>query len=128
MDRAFDGDPAGLGDRVVRAYLELWDDPALSLPLLAMFRSAVSNEHAAVQMRDFLETRILAALAPRLDTDDTRRRITLVGAQLLGVAIARNVMKVPLLAEADIDLICSLFAPAVQATLVPPTHQDQRDN
>jgi hypothetical protein len=117
MEHAWDGDLAGLGQRMVRAYLGAWEDPELSPSLRALFRSRVSNEHAATQMREFLQARILATAALRRDVDQGPRRAAWAAAQLLAVAITRYIMHMSPLA--DTDILAALFAPAIQAILAP---------
>jgi AcrR family transcriptional regulator len=119
MDRALEGDPAQLGERIVRTFLGLWDDPATSPPLLAMFRSVVTNEHAAHEMRTFLEARMVSSIAPRLTSSDAALRASLAAAQMLGVAFARNVLGVPTLSTAQSENLVRVFGPAIQATLAP---------
>src|SRR5437660_6065467 len=47
----------GLGERLVRFFLETWDSPAGS-PLLGLVRSVVGNERAAALMRDFVSREV----------------------------------------------------------------------
>jgi Tetracyclin repressor-like, C-terminal domain len=49
--QALHGDPGGLGERFVRAYLSLWEDPATAEPLHAIVRSALTSPRAAGQLR-----------------------------------------------------------------------------
>ncbi len=44
----------GLGERVVRTFLGIWDATPGQGPLLALLRSAVSDERAAESLRDFV--------------------------------------------------------------------------
>ena len=115
---AFDGDSGELGRRLTRAYLQVWDDPDLSAPLLAMLRSAMTNDIAAAQLGEFLQSR-LRVLSPRLNSVDTDRRVALAASQLLGVAISRHVVGVLSLTDADLDTVVNLLAPSIQQLLVP---------
>ncbi|MCG8914485.1 TetR family transcriptional regulator [Actinokineospora sp. PR83] len=118
---AFGGPHQGVGERVVRAYLDVWEgSPQDAEPLLAMLRSAISSEQAAGQLRDFIEARV------RRGTESTDRhdpqvglRVALVSAMLVGVVVARRVVTVPTLAAADRDTIVGLVAPGIQAVLTP---------
>jgi len=58
------GDPAGVGERFVRFYLGLWEDPTIGPTLLAVFRSAVSHDRAAALLREFVSARLLQRARP----------------------------------------------------------------
>jgi AcrR family transcriptional regulator len=123
MGRAFDGPAEHLGERLTRAYLELWEgDPEDSEPLLAMLRSTITNERAAGQLREFLQARLLEGIGPRLREDPTAAvRAGLASTMLIGVIVGRRIVQVPILAEQDRETIIALVAPAIQAVLMPAT-------
>ncbi|OYU72288.1 MAG: TetR family transcriptional regulator, partial [Burkholderiales bacterium PBB5] len=57
----FEGPDEHLGERVVRAYLAAWEgSPEESEPLMAMLRGALVNEQAREQLRDFIQSRLVA--------------------------------------------------------------------
>src|SRR3954452_13766228 len=91
------GDPSGVGERFVRFYLALWEDPTTGPVLLAVFRSAVSHDRAAALLREFVSARLLQRVAGELrradgtPVDDAERRVALAASQLLGVALVRYV-------------------------------------
>lgn len=121
---AFGGPDEGLGERVVRTFLDVWDSAPLEAePLLAMLRSAVSSEQAAAQLRDFLETRVRRG-AESADRDDaeTGLRVAAVAAMLIGVVVARRIVNVPILVEADKEQIVEVVAPGLQAILTSGRH------
>lgn len=63
--RAFSGPEHQIGERVTRAFLDMWEgDPRDSEPLLAMLRGAIANEQAATQFREFIEARLLLGIRP----------------------------------------------------------------
>src|ERR1700678_3566471 len=47
LSTAFEGPDEGLGERVVRAYLGVWEGGADSESLMAMLRGAITNEQAS---------------------------------------------------------------------------------
>lgn len=122
MADAFDGPEDALGERVTRAFLDVWEgDPQESEPLLAMLRSAVSTELAAVQLREFIQARLLEALSPKLrNAEGAALRAGLASAMLVGVIVGRRVVQVPTLVAEGRDAIVALVAPAIQAVLTPP--------
>ena len=126
MDRistVFEGPDEHLGERVVRAFLTSWEDiPAESEPLMAMLRGAIGSEHARVQLRDFIQSRLMAGLGAA-PGPDAMLRAGLASAMLVGVITSRRVIGVPLLVAAEPDQLVALIAPAIQGILAPPvTH------
>lgn len=116
---AFDGPEDGLGERVARAFLEIWEgDPADSEPLLAMLRAAMSNEQATVQLRDFLQARITEL--PGHGAKEAALRIGLASSMLVGLTVGRRIVRVPALADASSESLIHVLAPALQSVLVDP--------
>ena len=118
---AFGGPVDGLGERVTRAYLELWEGaPDDSEPLLAMLRSAITNKQAAEQLREFVQARLLEGIGSRLAQDPAAIvRAGLASTMLIGVVIGRRIVQVPVLVEQDHEALVGFLAPAIQAVLVP---------
>ncbi len=100
-----------LGERVTRLYLgaALIEEG----PFEAMLRAAVSNPTARRMLRRFLERGLLDGLAPLLGTPDARFRLALAGSHLVGLLMARRVIGVDVLREADLDRLVAVVAPAV---------------
>jgi AcrR family transcriptional regulator len=111
------GDPAGLGERLARFMFGVWESPGSREPLLAILRSAVSNETAAAVFRDLVTQRLLLPVAGGLDIDRPQLRLQLAAAQLIGVAMLRYVIKAEPLASADIEEIVAMVAPTLQGYL-----------
>lgn len=109
----------GLGDRLVRFFLRTWDSPAGS-PILALIRSVVGSERAAVELREFVNREVLARLAGAIRLDRPELRATLVAGQLIGLAMLRYVVKVEPLASASEDEIAMWLGPSVQRYLTDP--------
>jgi AcrR family transcriptional regulator len=108
---------ARLGEDLLRMFLGLWDDPRASSPLLALIRSASTHERAAELLRGFLEREVLGRLAAAIDAPDPALRAALAGSQLVGLAMARYVVKVEPLASADADALVAAMAPTLQRYL-----------
>lgn len=110
----------GLGERLVRFFLSLWENPASRLALSAILRSAVSQERAADLLRGFVGREVIGRLAHRIDRPDPQLRATLVGSQLVGLALVRYVIRVEPLASAPVDAVVTAVAPTVQRYLTEP--------
>jgi AcrR family transcriptional regulator len=109
----------GLGERLVRFFIETWDSPAGS-PLLALIRSVVASEEAAALMREFVSQEVLGRLAGALEVDQPQLRASLAASSLIGMAMLRYVIRVEPLASARADVIAGWLGPAVQRYLTDP--------
>ncbi|MDB5535173.1 MAG: TetR family transcriptional regulator [Devosia sp.] len=120
LSQAFDGPPPTLGERVTNAFLDLWEgESQVSEPLLAMLRAAISNDQGAATLREFIQTRLLEQLSPKLpDGHDAAARAGFAAAMLIGIVVGRGIVKVPVLVGTDRESVIRLVAPAIQAVLV----------
>jgi AcrR family transcriptional regulator len=116
----FDGPDEHLGERVVRAHLEVWEGaPEDSEPLMAMLRGAIANEQAGAQLREFIQARLLDAMGGRQgNAPDAALRAGLASSMLVGIVVGRRLVGVPILAEADTETLVAMVAPAIQSVLV----------
>ncbi|PNG18059.1 TetR/AcrR family transcriptional regulator [Streptomyces cahuitamycinicus] len=110
----------GVGERLARFFFGVWENPATRAPLLAVVRSAVTNETAAAVFRRIIATQVLRRIAVRLELPDAELRAELAAAQLVGTAILRYVIKVEPLASADPEQVIARLAPVVQGHLTDP--------
>lgn len=104
-------------DRVralVRGYLEMVDSDESRNAIIALVRSAVSNEAAAATLRDFMTAQLLPVIVAMTDEPDAQLRASLVAAQLIGMAMLRHVLRVEPLARATHDEIVALMAPVIE--------------
>jgi len=105
---------------LVRRYLEVVDSDRSRNAVLALVRSAVSNETAATMLREFLSAGMLRSLEGRTQRPDAERRAALVAAQLVGIAVLRHVLRVGAVASATRDDLVALVAPVVVQYLEGP--------
>ncbi|GGZ14541.1 TetR/AcrR family transcriptional regulator [Streptomyces poonensis] len=110
----------GVGERLTRFVLGVWEDPVTRTPLLAVVRSAVNNETAAAVFRRIIATHVLRRIVARLAVPDAELRAELAAAQLVGMVMLRHVIKVEPLASADPEKIIARVAPVVQGHLTSP--------
>lgn len=117
LDQGLDG----LGPRLVRRFLEVWDSNRHVEPLLIMARSANDSESSASMLREFIDQEFTAQLVAALDAPDAALRGDLVSAQLLGLAVARYAMGQEPLASADHDTVVAWLGAIVQGLLTGPS-------
>ena len=110
-------EPDQVGRRLVETFLSIWDHAADRSPLLALIRSAVGDQQAAAMLREFITEEVLGQIARRLGSPDARLRATLVGSQLIGLAVARYIIRVEPLASAPAAQVAAVVGPTVQRYL-----------
>lgn len=106
-----------LGERLCVYFLDLWENVETREPLLAMLRSALTHEPAAESLREFLSEALVGRVATTLETPDAALRATLVGSQLVGLAIARYLLRIEPLASADTATVVAWIAPTLERYL-----------
>ncbi|MFD9338662.1 TetR family transcriptional regulator [Streptomyces sp. NPDC060028] len=109
--------PAGIGERLARYFLEIWENPVTRAPLLAVIRSALTHEAAAKVLRRLILRRVLERVAADLDVPDPTFRAELAASHMIGIALLRYVVQVEPLASADAEDIVALVAPTLQRYL-----------
>ncbi|MFF7204384.1 MULTISPECIES: TetR/AcrR family transcriptional regulator [unclassified Streptomyces] len=107
----------GIGERLARFFIGVWENPATRGPLLAIIRSALTHDAAATVLRGFLLRRLLEKIAGELDVPDPKFRAELAASHMIGIAILRYVIKVEPLASADPETIVAMVAPTLQRYL-----------
>ena len=105
----------GLGERMARRMLTVWDEPANQAALLAIVRGAGAHPGAALALREFVLSEIVGRLAATLDGDQLRA--TLVASQVVGVIALRYIARVEPLASLDREEVVRLVAPTLQRYL-----------
>ncbi|MFD0685812.1 TetR/AcrR family transcriptional regulator [Actinomadura fibrosa] len=101
-----------LGEVMVRTFLGVWGDAARRAPLLAMLRSAMTNEKAAALMREFVTSALFARAGEVAGVPQIR--IQAAAGQMIGLMILRYVLRVEPMASASEDELVELVAPALQ--------------
>ncbi|MFJ4337189.1 TetR family transcriptional regulator [Streptomyces sp. NPDC088915] len=107
----------GIGERLARFFIGVWENPASRAPLLAIVRSALTHEAAAAVLRTFVLRRLLERIAAELDVPDPKLRAELAASHMIGIAILRYAIRVEPLASADPEEIVAQVAPALQRYL-----------
>jgi AcrR family transcriptional regulator len=107
-----EGSRERIGERVVRMFLGLWSDPESRLPFFALVRSVTASPEVADQLRQFLETAVLAKVAAALGLPALR--LTGAASQMIGLAMVRYVIKAEPLASATEDEVAEMVAPVIQ--------------
>ncbi|TDC58408.1 TetR/AcrR family transcriptional regulator [Micromonospora sp. KC207] len=118
LPRVLSGDADGVGERLVRTFLSVWDSPA-GTPAVALLRSAVSNAWTARLLREFLVTQVLRRVLHHLDVDPAELplRGSLVASQMIGLAVMRYVVRLEPVASAPPETLVAAVGPTIQRYL-----------
>jgi AcrR family transcriptional regulator len=109
----------GLGARLVRRFLELWDATEDIEPLLVMVRS--TDEASVAMLREYIDQEFSTRLAAAIGAPDAPLRCDLVWAQLCGLAVGRYALQQEPLASADHDTLVAWLGPILQHLLTGPS-------
>lgn len=109
--------PDQLGATIVRTFLEAWEPPETRVRLMAMLRSAMTNDTAMAMIRDLLVREVFGPVTQTLGVPDAPLRATLVGSQFVGLAIMRFIGRLEPLASASVDDLVAAIGPTVQRYL-----------
>jgi AcrR family transcriptional regulator len=109
---------AGVGGRLVRFLLSVWDEQPSVRPILTgIVRSAMTEPDAALLLRDFLGRQGLFHLVAAIAPDRAEFRAVLVGSHLIGLAMARYIVGLEPLASADPEQLVASMGPAIERYL-----------
>jgi AcrR family transcriptional regulator len=117
LDQVLAGERDRVGERIVGMLLTVWDRQVDRSPLIALVRSAVSSEDAARMLREFLVSVLFAKIAERLGLPDARLRGSLAASQIIGLMIARYVVRIEPIATAPPPVVIAAVGPTIQRYL-----------
>jgi AcrR family transcriptional regulator len=110
-----DGPREDVGERLVRMVLTVTAAKETREPMVALIRSAMTNDQAVTTFREFITNAMLFRVADGLGVPQLR--VEAAFAQMFGVVVGRYVLKLEPLASADIDDLVELLAPTIQRYL-----------
>ena len=85
--------------------------------MLALVKGSVSNGRAGKRLYALINKVVLSPVARTMGVETSAVRLELVGAQLIGLAMIRYVLKVEPIASLDIDDLVPLMAPPLRQAL-----------
>lgn len=109
----------GAGERLLRTFLSVWDAEETRLPLLALVRGVLEPGGERL-VADGLLRVVLGPVGSDLGVDRPERRMTLVASQLIGLVMARYVLRLEPLASASAEELVAACAPTLQRYLEMP--------
>ena len=101
---------------LVPAFVHLWGPDG---PLLPLLRAAASNRSAADALLEIFTGQVAPGLEA-LAVDRPEERAALIGAQVIGIAVARYIIGTPPLAEMDDRTLVAWLGPVFAHYLTAP--------
>jgi AcrR family transcriptional regulator len=120
VPRVFDDGVAGAGERLLRLFLSVWDDPHTRLPLIALVRSSLVQETPETLLQQGILRMVLEPLRAALPTDEADQRVQLVISQMVGLVVTRYVLALEPLASMPARDVVAWVAPNIQRYLDGP--------
>ncbi|WP_219469857.1 TetR/AcrR family transcriptional regulator [Nonomuraea rhizosphaerae] len=115
MDALRTDDVSRTAENFLRAMLERWSIP--DSPMIVLLRTSLTSEDAARMMREHVTAHAIDQIAAGVEGPDARLRAALAGAVMFGITVHRNLLRMPDLAEADVEDVLRLAAPLVRSLL-----------
>jgi len=103
------------GTMLATVFAKMISEEKLRLIILGIFRSAATDEKAAEMLRDFVQKTVLNTVQRHLTGHNPHLRATLVGSQLIGIIVARYIVKIEPLASASAEEIIEYLGPRLQS-------------
>lgn len=123
VDRVLAAGRDGAAEQLVLALLTVWGDLSARRRLVALFGALTSSDMSRRAVREFVSTQLLVPVTEGLEVDEPRRRASLVGSQMVGLGVARYVVRLEPLAGASVAQVVADVAPTVHRYLFDPLPQ-----
>jgi AcrR family transcriptional regulator len=118
-----DGPTATIGRRLATVIVGALEDPRSRPVVLGRIRSAASHPDAADLLRETL-TRDVGRLVAAVTDDEPQTRAVLVGSQVVGLALARHIVRFEPLASMPAADVIDYIAPTLQHYIVGTLRSD----
>ena len=105
--------PDGAGERLLRTFLGVWDDPDLQPGLVALARTVLNEDGARLLKEGFVPVVVFPVLGG-LVADRPEVRSPLVVSQVVGLIVARYVVALPPMVEMPAEDVVARIGPVIQ--------------
>ncbi|APU14068.1 MULTISPECIES: TetR family transcriptional regulator [Actinoalloteichus] len=115
VDIVLDGERESAPERLLTAFVSIWDDHADGFA--ALVRSFSSTASAAEMLRTALSRFVIGEALGRLGVDQPRVRGALVASQIVGLGITRYMLRLEPMSTADPAWVVAALAPTLRRYL-----------
>jgi|tagenome__1003787_1003787.scaffolds.fasta_scaffold20968012_2 AcrR family transcriptional regulator len=110
---ALTGNVDGAGERLLRAFLSMWDDPEVAPSLVGIVRSALQPGGERLLTQGFVPVVLLPA-GQALGLDRPEIRMPLVISQVAGLIVTRYLIRLEPIASMPAETLVATCAPVIQ--------------
>jgi AcrR family transcriptional regulator len=110
----------GAGERLLRVFFSVWDDPHTRLPLIALVRASLVQETPESLLQQGILRMLLTPMRAALAPDEADRRVELVVSQMVGLVVTRYLLALEPLASMPAEELIAAVAPTLQRYLDGP--------
>jgi AcrR family transcriptional regulator len=110
---ALAGGPEGAAERLLRAFLTIWDDPEVSPVLVGILRSALEPGGERLLTEGIVPV-LLMPVGRALGIDEPERRMPLVISQVAGLILTRYLVGLEPIASMPAEVLVATYAPVIQ--------------
>jgi len=116
--QVYGGGRRNVGENLARLVLDTWEREGDRNAIMTLLRAATVEPAAAEMMRDFMQRELFPPLFQRLNPDRPELRANLASSQIVGLGMARYVLRFEPLASASPDEVVAWIGPTLQRYLV----------
>jgi AcrR family transcriptional regulator len=106
-----------VGEELARLVVETWEREGDRSAIMTLLRAATVEPSAAEMLREFMQNELAPPLFQRLNPDQPELRAGLATAQIVGLGMARYVLRLEPLASMTSDEVIAWVAPTLQRYL-----------
>ncbi|MCV7401886.1 TetR/AcrR family transcriptional regulator [Mycobacterium fragae] len=117
LDALLDDGPDDIGPRLVRRFLEHWEEGGVFEPFLTLWRSAAIQPQARKVLHDTIAGPTAERVAAEFGVADAELRVELVASHLAGLAFARYQLRLEPIASTPVEDVVAWIGPTVQRYL-----------
>ncbi|WP_112135305.1 TetR/AcrR family transcriptional regulator [Glycomyces dulcitolivorans] len=123
------GDVADAGERLMHAFVAIWDGPHHE-KLLAVVRTSLSKPAMSYVLRQLFEHRIVKAIEDTLGdrVDHIPVRASFIASQVFGLVVARYILKLEPVASLNAGQLAETIGPTIDRYLTMPVEHLTRDS
>ena len=114
-----DGPMETMGPRLVAAVLAVWERPDAEETMALLLRTVTSGFDLPGSLRDYLMSEVFARVRPKVEGDDAALRVNLVMSHVVGLMVARYLVRIEPLASTPAADVVRQVGPVIQRYLTP---------
>lgn len=122
LAEALAGDTSTVGHRLTDTYLRMWEDQETRPVLAGLFRAAMTTPHATQMLIETFSAHAGPDAPLPIPGDPRAEGFALAATHLLGVAMARYILQLPVVAGFSHDQLVDRVSPTIQRYLTGHTH------